>query len=639
MRPPRLRARQLRRIGVFVAVSATVLVVLAAPASAHAVLSGSDPAPQANVSVSPRSITLEFTETVDVRPDAIQLLDGRGESVTTGRAVHPGGQERVVRASVPKLDQGLYTVAWRAISGDSHPIQGAFTFGFGANAAGQAARDLTATARDGEAGDPTVGVLFGVMRFGVFTGLALLLGGGWFAAYLWPEGRRALRVRQLLLGSLVLTGVSTAAGFLLQGPYTSGQGFGALFSSDQISGVWDTRFGKVWILRLALLVVAGLLLRMMVRHRGPLPRWWFGVAGLTGVVLAATPGFAGHASTGRWTAVALPADMLHVLGMAVWLGGLVMLAIARTDDHAYARVAERFSGLALGAVVLLVLTGTVQSIRQLEPISALWDSNYGRILIAKLVAFAVVLLIAAWSRRLVHGRGMGVFGNPATEVSTAASGASGGDGGESTIGSRTVGGTDAALGAAGVGVAGVGAAGVGVLVRDEPAPPRADGGADDGAGGGAGDLPGGRHVHLRRSVRGELIFGAVVLAFTSMLVNTSPPRSMAVGGPLQTVVSAGQAAFQVHLDPASSLRPNFVHITVVGRDGAPRSVVEITATLAMPARDIPPIEITLRPDAPGIYLGQDFRIPFPGEWKLTLTAFVTDVESVTGSTMFTVRGS
>ena len=632
----RSRVGTLRRVGVFGFVSVAALFALAAPASAHAVLEGANPAPQANLSASPGSVTLEFSEKVDMRADGIKVLDQQGSSIETGRPTHPSGQSKVVRASLPKLGKGLYTVAWRAVSDDSHPIQGAFTFGYRADASGKAADNLTASVSAGAKGDRTVGVLFGVMRFGVFVGLALLLGAGWFAAYLWPEGRQAVRVRQLLIGSLVLTGVSTAVGFLLQGPYTSGTGLGDLFSSDQISAVWDSRFGKVWMLRLVLLIVAALLLRMMARHRGPLPGWWFAVAGVGGLALAATPGLAGHASTGRWTLVALPADMFHVLGMAVWLGGLVMLAIARTDDHAYARVAERFSGLALGAVVVLVITGTFQSIRQLQPISALWDANYGRILIAKLVAFAIVLLIAAWSRRLVHGPGMGVFGKAASAVPAATA-----DSGGTGVDPAAEYGLEPQAESAGSRDGGVG---VGVLVKPDSKPATSGGATGGGAtGGGAADGGGNRHAgaghhqaRLRRSVRGELVFGAVVLAFTSMLVNTSPPRSVAASGPLLTVVKASPVDFEVHLDPASSGQPNFIHITVLDRGGLPRDVAEMRATLSMPSRGIPPIDIELAHDSRGVYFGNDFRIPFPGEWKLLLTAFVTDVDSATGSTMFNV---
>ncbi len=589
--------RRTRRALVFVVVTFTVLFALAAPAFAHAVLEDTSPAASASLNVAPKSVTLTFSEHVDVRSDGIRVFDSNGNTISTGSPRHPNGNSDAVEVSLPKLNKGLYTVAWQATSADSHPVQGAFTWGYQADASGKAAQAQTANVSKAEHGDRTVGVLLGVMRFGVFVGLALLLGAGWFAAYLWPEGRAVLRVRQLLKGSLVLTAVSTIGGFLLQGPYTSDKGLGEVFSTNQMSAVWDTRFGKVWVARLVLLVLAALLLRMMVRHRGPLPGWWFAAAGAVGLALSATPGLAGHASTGRWTALALPADMFHVLAMSVWLGGLVMLAIARTDEHSYARVAERFSGLALGAVVLITATGTFQAIRQLQPFSALWDSNYGRILILKLIGFAAILLIAAWSRRLVHGPGLGIVGN-AKNPQLAEVGAIVPPGGE------------------------VPGGGVTTMVRDDAPPPPS----------------GGHQSRLKRSVRGELVFGAVILALTAMLVNTSPPHKVGPTGPVAVTLPAGPVSFEIHFGPGDFKSaptagvPNQLHLTVLNKAGVPQDVVALKASLSLPSRGIPPIAIPLDHQDRGFYFGDAIKVPFPGTWQLNLTAFVTDVKSATAST-------
>ena len=595
--------RRVRRAMVFVIVTFTVLFALAAPAFAHAVLEGSNPAPQASLTSAPKAVTLDFSEKVDVRSDGIRLIDGKGGTVDIGKPSHPAGEGKKVRVALPKLAKGLYTVAWRATSADSHPVQGAFTWGYGVDASSAAAQRLTQHANAQEKGDSTVGVLFGVMRFGVFVGLALLLGAGWFAAYLWPEGRHVPRARQLLLGSLVLTAASTVLGFLLQGPYTSGGSLGDVFSSDQISAVWDTRFGKVWMARLLLLFVASLLLRMMIRRHGPLPGWWFAAAGAVGLALSATPGLAGHPSTGRWTMLALPADMFHVLGMAVWLGGLVMLAIARTDEHSYARVAERFSGLALGAVVLIVVTGVFQALRQLQPFSALWNSDYGRLLIVKLVAFGGILLIAAWSRRLVHGPGMGIFAKPTTEPAPAAAAAT-------PLNEVLEEG------------------GVATLVRADTAT--------------VATVTNGHQSRLKRSVRGELVFGALVLAVTAMLVNTSPPHSAASSGPVEVTLPAAKVVFAVHFGPSSFVggvsvgQPNVLHLTITNPAGSPRDVVDAKASLSNPGQNIAPIPVKLSHENTGFYAGSNILVPFPGTWKLTITAFLTDVDATTASTPVTV---
>jgi copper transport protein len=568
-----------------------ILVVAASAASAHAVLEESTPGPNTNVATSPKSVTLRFSEHVDVQSDAIRLFDGDLNKIDVGSTKHVPGKGSEVTATVPKLPKGLYTVAWRAISADSHPVQGAFTFGVQTSATGAAATKLAQQAQATETSDRTVGVLLGVTRFGVFVGLALLLGIVGFVLFLWPAGRVAVRVRQVLYGALALTFASTVLGFLLQGPYTSGGGVGDMFSADLMTTTWDTRFGKVYVLRLVLLVVMALLVRTIVRTgRSSLSPVLVASTTIVGVALAATPGLAGHASTGRWVAFALLADVLHVLAMAIWIGGLVALSLARHDDVAYPIVARRFSGLALGAVVVIVLTGVFQAIRQLQPLSALWNSDYGTLLLLKVAAFLVVIGIAAWSRRLVHGPGMGLTGgrSAATVAEPVASVAPG--------------------------------SGVGTMVRDdEPTP-----------------LP---EVHpgLTRSVRAELVFTAVVLALTSVLVNTSPPHSTLVPTEISGVIGTGATRFETFFGPSQAGKPNSLHITAVGRNGLPVKVVDMTAELANPSKDVPPINLPIKKfqGATGHYIGEGIRVP-AGRWVLTITAYPTQVDAVTATADVTV---
>ncbi len=589
------------RLFVFGSAVGAILFALASPAFAHAVLDSTDPSPGATVATAPRAITLTFSEAVDVQPGYIRVLDGSGSEVSVGDPRHPAGRNNVVTVSAPKLGKGLYAVAWRAVSADSHPVQGAFTFGVGTAGSGTAADALAAQASAGSAGDHVVGVLLGAMRFGVFVGLALLIGVGWFCAWLWPEGRASRGARRVIGGALALTAGATVLGFLLQGPYSSGGGVADAFSSDQISAVWDTRFGKVWALRLAILVVAALLVRIMLRRRDELPTWWFDAAGVTALALAATPGIAGHPTTGRWVTIAIPSDALHVLAMAIWMGGLVGLVLAHADRERFAAVAERFSGVALGAVSVIVATGTFQAVRQVPALGDLWNTDYGRILLGKLVFFALLLGLATWSRRVVHGRlaiplGRGSVAPPAA-AGPAAAAAAGPD-------SLEPGG------------------GVATLVRTEVPDPAGPGGEPPRSGG---------ISHLVRGVWAELALGAVVLALTAVLVNTAPPRDVLASGPAQAVLDAGTVRFDTFFAPAKSGVDNELHVTVLKPNGLPREVTELDATLENSDRGIPPIKIPLDKIGVGHYIGQAVAVPFPGRWTITITAFVTDVKSETAT--------
>lgn len=585
----RPRARISSRLAVFAAVVGLVVLLFAGAAGAHAVLENTSPGPNTTLDRSPRRIALTFSEAVDARPDDIRLFDRSMNQVDIGTTQHPAGDRTRLVASVPHLGQGLYTVAWRTISADSHPVQGAFTFGVGVSATGKDAAALAAQAAAGEQGDSTVGVLLGVMRWGVFAGLAVVIGGAFFVIFLWPSGRTSVPTRRLLRSGLLLAFVATVGGLLLQGPYTSGGGLGDVFGSNGLSATLDTRFGRVWLARLVLLVVMALLLRLALR-KGPRSRGEVVAVTIVGILLACTVAASGHASAGRWVPLAFVVDVAHVLAMSLWVGGLLALVLARHDDVAYPEVTERFSGVALASVVVIVVTGVVQTIRQVDPLSALWDSTYGAVLIAKVVAFVVILVIASWSRRLVHGRLLSFSTVPRL------------DDGEETDHAEVDPLTDAD-------------GAVSTLVRDETTTTTRV------------------HPHrLTRAVVGEIVFAAIVLAFTAVLVNTSPPHSVQGPQPVNGTIGTGATQLETYFGPAEVGKPNDLHVTAVGRNGLPRAVVDMSAVISNPGKDVPDIKIPLHPypGATGHYTAGGIQVP-PGDWKLTVTAYVTDVDAVTAS--------
>src|SRR5262249_13497918 len=177
--------------------------------------------------------------------------------------------------------------------------------------------------------------------------------------------------------------------------------------------VLDTRFGKVALARLVLLAVAVPLLAVLLpgrrRAAGETPRplraWWWVVAAAVGIGLALTPGLAGHASSGDYRTLAAVADVVHVGAMAIWLGGLVVLAavvLPRRDPDELRPVLVRYSAVALGCIVALVITGGFQAWRQVRSLEALRTTDYGRVLIVKLVVFSALVIAAAFSREVVN---------------------------------------------------------------------------------------------------------------------------------------------------------------------------------------------------------------------------------------------
>ncbi|WP_405098411.1 copper resistance protein CopC [Micromonospora sp. NBC_01412] len=123
---PSRRASAVARLSV--AALAAVLVVLGVPtpARAHNSLRSADPARDATLSTAPTQITLEFAERLDPTFTTIVVTDAGKLRVATGAPVVAGARGTVTLTA--PLGNGAYTVAYRVVSADGHPVQGSYPF-------------------------------------------------------------------------------------------------------------------------------------------------------------------------------------------------------------------------------------------------------------------------------------------------------------------------------------------------------------------------------------------------------------------------------------------------------------------------------------------------------------------------------
>jgi copper transport protein len=533
---------------------------------------------------------------------------------------------------MPKLDDGTYVVTWRVISADSHPVQGAFTFQVGTAGSTRDATALAERLLARQGGSAVVGVVYAIDRVALFAGLALLIGGIVFMSFVFPPGRRTRRGRMIVWAGWAGTVVATVAGIALEGVYAAALPLSKVFDASIFGDVLDTRYGRVSVVRLILLVAAFPLLRVLfaprvARHDRAvrrLPRWWFAATGLVVAGLSFTPGLAGHAGTGEYTGFAIPADAIHVLAMACWLGGLVLLlavVLPRTDPDELRQGINRYSALALGSIVALVVTGGFQAWRQVGSFTALRDTDYGKLLIAKLVAFAALIVAAAFSREIVNRR----FRTFPTDESD----------------DEPPDGRDAEI----------------RLPAREPAVPVTVGGSPSGEprqlasafnGGGSGGNGRGRRRgddgdgyddedddatevrRLRRSVAAEVVVALVVLTITALLVNAAPARSVETA-PISMTLKSSQVWVDVVIAPGVA-GGNDIHLTALPVGDTVVNIEDMTVQLTRPGEDLPPFSLPLQKLGPGHYIASQYDIPYPGEWQMTVrvTLGATDQEVLLG---------
>ena len=132
-RPRRVMPTGTRRFGVLFVLVVVGSVLTASPASAHAIVERTDPGIDQVVDRSPPSVSMWFNEPVEIAFGSMRVFDTTGRRVDVGTAEHVPGDAASVRVALqPRLVDGTYTVAWRVVSADGHPIQEAFVFHVGA---------------------------------------------------------------------------------------------------------------------------------------------------------------------------------------------------------------------------------------------------------------------------------------------------------------------------------------------------------------------------------------------------------------------------------------------------------------------------------------------------------------------------
>ncbi|MDY6051294.1 MAG: copper resistance protein CopC [Rothia sp. (in: high G+C Gram-positive bacteria)] len=97
------------------------------PASAHDELVSTNPTDGATLTEAPASIELTYSgDIMDVDgANQVRVTNTAGESVTDGS---PQVEGTGVTQNLAPTNDDTYTVTWRAVSSDGHPIQGTFTY-------------------------------------------------------------------------------------------------------------------------------------------------------------------------------------------------------------------------------------------------------------------------------------------------------------------------------------------------------------------------------------------------------------------------------------------------------------------------------------------------------------------------------
>lgn len=324
----------------------------------------SDPAPGARLQSVPAAVTLIFTEPVTPAGPGIRVYSPSGKQV--GGTVSAKGA--TISAPLSSTEQGTYVVSWQVFAADTHPSRGVFSFTVGA----PSGNPYEALLESGHVGTSTpLGVALQALAHWIhFAGFALVFG---VAGY---------RVLTRSSGFARLTGAGVALLVAAEPMAVIAQLASLSFDGDTAVAVLGSDFGRLVALRLGAALLA----------------WTVLATGRAGYLLAIgaadalLDGLGAHAISGVPVAGQLLVSV-HVAAMGLWAGGLAAY-VARPDAR-FVRYAAATFGIAAATGALLALAHTAF-------FSALFSTDYGRVLVAKIVLVGLVAITVLMRRRRIE---------------------------------------------------------------------------------------------------------------------------------------------------------------------------------------------------------------------------------------------
>ena len=440
--PCRIKSIKIIRFALLVLITSFMLQAIwnAEVVFAHAKLLRSSPTQAEHLDTLPANIVLEFTEAVGLEFSEVHVYNGAGQELMGGSLTRSGGRDTTV--ALPLDDQsftGIVHVVWRVVSGvDGHLTSGSYWFSVGPGSENiepegdgfSLPGDGASTSPEDPASGPDIPRL--LARFLIFASSALLLGGPAFtllvtepsAAQQGAHGEAVVLLAQTRLaavgaGAAGLLVLGLLVDILAQTAIVAGTDYvGALTRLDMTQLVLSsTRYGFAWILKLlAALSLASLMLFAWATGTKKTSNIWeVAIAAASLLLLAeALSSHAAAAQGGSIGGLPVPviSDWLHLVTVSLWAGGLLYMVttlfpVMRTSSMGpVARDAflkssiPRFSRLAVVSVLIITVTGSYNLLVHTSDARAIFESNYGWVLVLKVMLLAALIMLGARSFRL-----------------------------------------------------------------------------------------------------------------------------------------------------------------------------------------------------------------------------------------------
>jgi len=407
--PIRVPTRARRLVALLALLVPLALLSTGRESQAHGKDLSTSPADGASVDRFPESIEIVFNEKVTLLEYSTILLDSQGTSVVLAARTedYKNGSKVILDPPKPLPPEGWYAVNWRAVSADSHPIAGTFTFFYGDPSLSATSTKVKTVSNPAQ---PYINIAT-VLRILSYLAILMTIGanvflwivGGKNAEVYTRAGKHAWRISV----TTAVTGFVTTLLLLVNTAIIlNGGSFTSLGLIVQIVAAGPV--GSALLIRVSALF--GVCTGLLLLSEKSLRKLGAAVFVLSSVVYVYSYAMSSHVYVVPLKWVAVFGFVLHMVGSSIWLGAIPSLALAlrstgrNKEGHplesvnaAKLSIVDRFSKVATLAVAFVGVGGLLASFTMFNNVTEYYSTNYGRFLLLKVLLVLCAGLIGAYN--------------------------------------------------------------------------------------------------------------------------------------------------------------------------------------------------------------------------------------------------
>ncbi|HET7627461.1 MAG TPA: copper resistance protein CopC [Bacillales bacterium] len=374
----------LRRL-IGLAIILFISISLPQSVNAHAALVKATPAPNSHLTTAPKAVTLLFNERISDDLYKLEVYDSNGNPVTSANA-GLGKKHRQLRLDLPKLQNGLYTVSYKIVSADGHPVAASYTFTVGKPVTVDREEPLLSAKNEPDHSHGNLAAdLVRILEY-----LALLLTTGWvFWGAVFRSNDPAVQERY----TAVLKFLKSVFLFLLTG-------WTFVKLSELIGELGTAKTPAVLTSTVGTSLVGSLILALVSFWIVGRSRWldfvWI-------ALLLFAEARNGHAAAFSPVPLSILSDVVHLFAASIWTGGLLYVFYFWKTDKAHAkRFLPKFSNTAFACLLILIVSGTLSTWIYLPSLNEIFYTAWGKWLLAKCLVILGVILTGFLIRKAMR---------------------------------------------------------------------------------------------------------------------------------------------------------------------------------------------------------------------------------------------